>query len=481
MKRKVLTIALAAAAALALPPGTAPAQQNGGTQPNGAAEEGIRLNFKGASLDTVLDYLSRAAGLVVIKEAGVDGELDVVSHQPLSIGEAVALLNTVLHERGLAAIRRERTLTIVDRGEAKTKDIPVRTGSDPAAVPKTDEMITQIIPVRYTDATQLIENLQPLMAPYATLSANESSNAVIITDTQANIHRMMQIIRALDTSISGISAIRVFPLQYTDAAGLANVLTELFEEDGGNQNQRGGRGGGPPFFPGRFGRGGDEDDGPSGDSEARRAASRVVAVADENTNSLIVSAPEEWMPTIENLVREVDTVMEDITEIRVFKLEHANAEELAEQIQELFPGEDDEQQSVFPPRFGPPGFGGPGGRGGRGGGGGQEDMSQRQLQQSTVRAVADPRTNSIMVIAARETMTEIAGMIEALDIDPSRKQKVFVYRLEYADVDNVAEILRNIFESQNTNINRDTDQNANTLGNRQVEQPSFQQGNTQFN
>ncbi len=34
------------------------------------------------------------------------------------------------------------------------------------------------------------------------------------------------------------------------------------------------------------------------DSEALQAASRVVAVADERTNALVVSAPDEYMPTI---------------------------------------------------------------------------------------------------------------------------------------------------------------------------------------
>ena len=59
----------------------------------------------------------------------------------------------------------------------------------------------------------------------------------------------------------------------------------------------------------------------SQDSAARQAASRVVAVADERTNSLVVSAPDELMPTIEELVSQVDTAAEDITEVRVFHLQ----------------------------------------------------------------------------------------------------------------------------------------------------------------
>ncbi len=419
----------------------------------------IRLNFRGASLDAVLDYLSEVAGYVIVKQTEVDGQIDVWSRQPLNQEEAINLLNTVLHEKGYAALRNGRILTVVDRDDAREKDIPVKIGNEPRALPKTDEMITQIIPVRYTDAMALIDNLSPLLPEYADLSANESSNAVIITDTQANVRRMMMIVRALDTSISSISAINVYRLQYSDATQIAEIVNELFEVEDDDTR---GRGGGPGGFFGRGGRdGGNENE---SDSEARKAASRVVAVADENTNSLIVSAPEEYMSTLTELVDKVDQPVSDITEIQVFRLEYADAYEMADQIQELFPDESSQEQTTLAPRFGPGAFfGRDGGRNNQ-----QSDDSERQLQQATVRSVADPRTNSVVVFAAQETMAQIAQMVQRLDSDTSKKQKVFVYRLEYADVDNLAEILRNIFESQNTNINRTADTNQNTLSNRQV-------------
>lgn len=423
----------------------------------------IQLNFRGASLDAVLDYLSEIAGFVIVKQTDVDGQIDVWSRQPLNQDEAINLLNTVLHEKGYAAIRNGRILTIVNRDDAIKKDIPVKTGNNPDDVKKTDEMITQIVPVRYTDAVALIDNLSPLLPSYATMSANESSNAVIITDTQANVHRMMSIIRALDTSISSISAITVYTLQYTDATDLADIINNLFEVEDSNNNNRG-RGGPPGGFFGRGGRGGGDEE--QTNSEARKAASRVVAVADENTNSLIVSAPEEYMPTISELVKQVDTVVSDLTEIQVFRLEYADAYEMADQIEELFPDESSQSQNSFAPRFGPggPGFFGRGGDRQQT----QQDNSERQLQQATVRSVADPRTNSVVVFAAHETMMQIEQMIKRLDSDTSKKQQVYVYKLQYADVDNVAEILRNIFESQNTNINRTSDTNQNTLSNRSV-------------
>ncbi len=158
--------------------------------------------------------------------------MTVWSHQPLSQDEAAELLNTVLNEKGYTAIRSGRTLTLVKRDEARMRDLPVRTGANPDAIAKSDEMVTQIIPVRYADALKLIENLRPLIPSYATLTANESSNALVLTDTQSNVRRMVEIVQSLDTSISSISEFKVFPLNYADAADLAEVLNKVFEAQG---------------------------------------------------------------------------------------------------------------------------------------------------------------------------------------------------------------------------------------------------------
>jgi type II secretory pathway component GspD/PulD (secretin) len=86
--------------------------------------------------------------------------------------------------------------------------------------------------------------------------------------------------------------------------------------------------------------------------------------------------------------------------------------------------------------------------------------------QSKVVAVADARTNSVIVSASAEVMKQIGRMVEKLDSDSARKQKVFVYSLEHADVDNVAGILRGMFQSQTTSRNNNSTSGNNVLQNR---------------
>src|SRR5437867_1162686 len=97
-----VTSAAAATNAAAVPDAAAPA--------GGKGEGGLRLNFRGAPLNLVLDYLSDAAGFVINKEADVRGTVDVWSKEPLSKDEAVDLLNSVLKKNGCAVTRNGRIL-----------------------------------------------------------------------------------------------------------------------------------------------------------------------------------------------------------------------------------------------------------------------------------------------------------------------------------------------------------------------------------
>src|SRR6266700_86179 len=196
---------------------------------NSEAEKGLRLNFRGVPLEMVLNYLSDAAGFIIVLETKVEGKVDVWSNQPLNKEEAVNLLNTILNKNGYAAIRNGRTLTIVSQKEAKKRDIPVKKGGDAEEIPKTDQMVTQVIPVRHANAAQLTANLQPLLPEYAEMSANESANTLLITATEADVRRMTEIINALDESISGTSTLHVFPLRFADAKELATVIKDLFQ------------------------------------------------------------------------------------------------------------------------------------------------------------------------------------------------------------------------------------------------------------
>jgi len=83
-----------------------------------------------------------------------------------------------------------------------------------------------------------------------------------------------------------------------------------------------------------------------------------------------------------------------------------------------------------------------------------------------VLAVADARTSSIIVSAASELMPQIEEMVAQLDASPAKKQKVYIYSLENADAQQVQQVLQDMFQRNNTTMNRNNANQNSALMNR---------------
>lgn len=426
----------------------------------------ISFNFKGVPINTVLDYLAESTGYAVVRSVSVEGTVDVISPKPLSADDAIELITTILHQRGYAALRAGRSLTIVKRDDASRRNVPVRQGGDPEVIPMTDEIVTQIIPVRYSRAVELVENLKPLLPEYSVIAANQGANSIIITDSQMNVRRVAEIINALDKSFAEITTVRAFPLEYADAKATATLITSLFRVETTNtQNNRNGgtafRGGGPRF-------GGGEQQAADPATAALQASSRVAAAADERTNTLVVAAPEAVFPAVEELLEQIDRSTDVLTEVRVFPLRFANASETATLITSVYApasattntnNNRNGGQRVF--QFG--GFGGFQ----RGGGGNQQQaatgaQSERQRAETTVTAVADTRTNSVVVNASPGVLDQIGKMVQQLDRDPAGTKSVYVYSLKNARPEEVSTIIEQMFGSGSSSTSTTNTRQNNT-------------------
>ena len=269
------------------------------------------------------------------------GTVDVWSDQPVSEGEALNLLNSVLIKNDLAAIRTGRTLTLINRDDAKTHDIPVRLGSDPDSIPATDEIVTQIIPVRFIEVSQLVKDLQPLVSPRTTMTANESANSIVLTETQANIHRLARIIQSIDSGAKSLTEVRVFRLKNADPQETADLLANLFpDSDRSDQGQSsvplqgpfggpGGPGGGPPELM-------QAGDGGNASSQRSKKGDKVLAAADARTDSVVVAAPQNLMDQIAGILATLDADPARKQKLAVYQVKNASSQRLLKVLQDLF-------------------------------------------------------------------------------------------------------------------------------------------------
>jgi type II secretory pathway component GspD/PulD (secretin) len=449
----------AASAAQAPPATNAPAIAGSSEAAEMPPTNALRMNFHDAPLNTVLNYLSKRMGFAISSDVEVRGNATIVSEQPVGTNEVLELLSSALAKNNYAVSRNGRILTITAMDNAKTGPLtPVNHPQSPDDIPMNDQMATDVLPVHTLNPTQLTKDLAELVPAGATLSANESGNALIMTARQKDIHRFAEILAALDSS--SVSEVEVFVLKFADAKSVASELKEVFQSPdstvvrAGQRFRGGGFGGGG--FPGFGGGGG----GNNNDNSDKNAANKAVFTSDDQMNAVIASAPPDYFPMISNVVDRLDQPSTDITMMRVFHLKYADPQEMADELSNLFPDDsnnNNQNNRTMGMRFLPPWM--------------QPQTpantkSERMTREALVRVVPDPRTASVIVTTSRDQMEQIAGVIETLDKDPAMMQHVIAVKLNNADPVTVQAAMTALFSGQNTKAPTTT-QNASPLATRE--------------
>jgi type II secretory pathway component GspD/PulD (secretin) len=429
-----------------------------------APTEGLVLNFQDVPLNAVLSYISAKAGLIILSDVDLKGKVSVVAEQPLMTNEIVDLLNSQLAKNSYAVMLVGRTLTIMDAASAKTSALTpvIVNNSGPKQIPINDEIVTEILPVHSLQPAQLVKDLESLIPTGDTVTANDAGNAIVMTASQKDVHRISEIIAALDSS--AISDVEVFVLKYADAKSLASELKDIFQtvdSDITSANTRnsfagqGGPGGGmvPPGFPGFPGGGGGDSN-----ESTKNAQTHSIFVSDDQMNAIVVSAPPYYMHSVSNLIGALDRPSQEITEIKIFRLKHADPGEIADELSNLFPsgngGSDQNDRSMgiqFSPFQQQPSS--------------SASQSTRMTRQSTVLAVADRRTQSVIITASKDLMAQIQGLVKDLDLGTQGVQRVTALDFGGADPATVQESMAGLFSNSNGR-NQNSTQTATPLANR---------------
>jgi general secretion pathway protein D len=169
--------------------------------------------------------------------------------------------------------------------------------------------------------------------------ANEAGNSIVVTDTQANIRHLVEIIEAIDNSAQGETEIRVFPLKHANPTDVANELGQIFQNNstGNSQTQapiRFGGGGGPGGFFARMAAA--QATAGNNESSAVQKNSQVVAMADARTQSVIVSASKDLMDQIAGMMEQLDVPSQRDQGVYVFQMKNGDPEQAVQVLQNMF-------------------------------------------------------------------------------------------------------------------------------------------------
>ena len=361
-------------------------------QPNASGK--VNLDFNDVELNVVIDTMARLTGKNFIYDDRVRGRVTIVSPAEITIAEAYLVFESVLQVKGFTTVNGPGgSIKIIPLREAKETNVETVRGP----TPRSDRFITRLIALRFIDAEQIANTLKPLVSKDASMVSYPPTNTIILTDSGTNITRILDILRDIDVETYK-EELSIVKLKHADAATLAQQLSDIYgaEVSGGA--------GIPGMAPSARQRralqpvpGGVPQPG----SEAGPGA-RVRIITDERTNSLLVLSSRTRTADIKEAIARLDVKAEGGGRIHVYRLKHADAEELASTLTSLISGQ-------------PAGGGGNVSISGGVPGGGALRGAVTELSGGDVSVIADAPTNSLVIQSSVEGFNALSEVIAKLD------------------------------------------------------------------
>ena len=252
-------------------------------------EQTWTVNFKDVDIVEVVKFVQEVTGKPIIVDPKVRGPIRVIANKPLNKRELYDLFLAVLDVHGFTAFESDGVVRVIVNREARNLPIP----NEQKVTSRNDGYITQIIQLNNISAAKVLAAVRPLVPQYAHLTAYEPSNALIISDTRANIARINDLILQMDKA--AVLATDVLQLRYAQASDVVAMITQLEKPD-----------------PNRG-----------------VTTSPPIVVADKRINAVVVSGDEMSRQRIKGVVESLDRPQTRNANIRVFYLKYAKAADVA--------------------------------------------------------------------------------------------------------------------------------------------------------
>ncbi|CAN5285840.1 type II secretion system secretin GspD [soil metagenome] len=254
------------------------------------------LNVRDADIRAFIQDAARVTGRTFIIDSRVQGKVSVVTDRPLSRSEYFEIFLSTLRANGLVAVPSAGGAYRIQPAEGAA--------GQPSSVGRAasrNQFVTEVFRLRSIDAASALETLRPLVSRDGSVTANRAGNSIVVADYADNIQRIRQVIGRIDRDTA---ATEMVMLKNAGAREIATSLQALVGNSGGGE---GGAGAG--------------------------AAATVVPI--DSSNAIAIRGDAGTVARLANMARSLDKQAASGTEIRVFWLEHADAEKLLPVLQQL--------------------------------------------------------------------------------------------------------------------------------------------------
>lgn len=180
-----------------------------------------------ATLDDAVKWMSSISCIRFIFDPKLRStKVTIISPEPVTLVQAYNAFHSALQVMGLAVVPSGSYQRIVESTEVSSHPVPVvGPGARPAA---NDKFVTKLYRPRSGD----VEGVANLMGHFVSKQGSVVwvEGMIVLTDTGANIRRILQIVAASDKPAKKKERVYLLQLQHADPDATAEMLREVFPE-----------------------------------------------------------------------------------------------------------------------------------------------------------------------------------------------------------------------------------------------------------
>ncbi|CZF81918.1 type II secretion system secretin GspD [Grimontia marina] len=323
-------------------------------QSMGAWAAEFSASFKGTDIQEFIEIVGRNLEKTIIVDPAVRGKVNVRSYDVLNEDQYYQFFLNVLSVYGFAVVEMENgVLKVVRDKDAKQSAIPVVGDNDNI---QGDAVVTRVVSVKNVSVRELSPLLRQLIdnAGAGNVVHYDPANVIMITGRAAVVNRLADIIERVDQA--GNKEVEVVNLKHASASEMVRIVESLNKQ---------------------------------GDGKSTPELLQPSFVADERTNSVLISGEPQVRDRIRRLISQLDREMATVGNNRVIYLRYAKAEEVVDVLQGVSENLIAEKQ------------------------GGQKSATGVG---GDVKISAHKGTNSLVITAPPDIMRALEGVISQLDI-----------------------------------------------------------------
>jgi len=319
------------------------------------------INQKETDIGVFIEMVSRLTGKTFIVDPRVrNKKITVISQHEMDEDEIFALFLSVLKVHQFSAVETDGIYKIEQLQTAKQDSAEVYNDGEKYSG---DQLVTRVIKVDNVDVSQLVPLLRTLIPQQGHMAAYKPTNVIVIHDASANLDRIVEIIRKIDKESN--EEIEIIEVKYASATEIVRILESLEKQSSGAK---------------------------------KIDANKPKFVADERTNSILLSADKKNSLRLRALIAQLDSPAKNSGNTKVRHLRYAKAEDLATLLEGVADSLETEDGKT-------------------------KTKSARRGSDKLYSIKAHAETNSLVITAPLDIMSAFDSVINQLDI---RRQQVHV-------------------------------------------------------